>query len=80
MGGINLKEIIGVRFKRPGKIYFFDPKHCKLQKGQHVIVETAMGQEFAEVIIENKMLPDDKIENELKPIVRIAGYKDYKHN
>lgn len=80
MGGINLKEIIGVRFKRPGKIYFFDPKHCKLQKGQHVIVETAMGQEFAEVIIENKMLPDEKIENELKPIVRIAGYKDYKHN
>lgn len=75
-----MKEIIGVRFKRPGKIYFFDPKHCKLQKGQHVIVETAMGQEFAEVIIENKMLPDDKIENELKPIVRIAGYKDYKHN
>ena len=74
-----MKEIIGVRFKRPGKIYFFDPKHCKLQKGQHVIVETAMGQEFAEVIIENKMLPDDKIENELKPIVRIAGYKDYKH-
>lgn len=75
-----MKEIIGVRFKRPGKIYFFDPKHCKLQKGQHVIVETAMGQEFAEVIIENKMLPDEKIESELKPIVRIAGYKDYKHN
>lgn len=75
-----MKEIIGVRFKRPGKIYFFDPKHCKLQKGQHVIVETAMGQEFAEVIIENKMLPDEKIENELKPIIRIAGRKDYKHN
>ena len=75
-----MKEIIGVRFKRPGKIYFFDPKHCKVKKGQHVIVETQMGQEFAEVIIENKMIPEEKIENELKPILRIAGNKDYKHN
>ncbi len=80
MGGISLKEIIGVRFKRPGKIYFFDPKHYKLKMGQHVIVETAMGQEFAEVIIENKLLPEEKIENELKPIIRVAGYKDYKHH
>ena len=80
MGGISLKEIIGVRFKRPGKIYFFDPKHYKLKKGQHVIVETAMGQEFAEVIIENKLLPEEKIENDLKPIIRVAGYKDYKHH
>lgn len=75
-----MKEIIGVRFKRPGKIYFFDPKHYKLKKGQHVIVETQMGQEFAEVIIENKMIPEEKIENELKPILRVAGHKDYKHH
>ena len=74
-----MKEIIGVRFKRPGKIYFFDPKHYKLSKGQHVIVETPMGQEYAEVIIENKMLPEEKVESELKPIIRIAGYKDHKH-
>jgi cell fate regulator YaaT (PSP1 superfamily) len=80
MGGINLKEVIGVRFKKPGKIYFFDPKNCKVKKGQHVIVETSMGQEFAEVLIENKMIPEEKIPNEIKPILRVAGYKDYKRN
>ncbi len=80
MGGIILKEIIGVRFKRPGKIYFFNPKHYKLLRGQHVIVETPMGQEYAEVVIENRMVPEEKIENDLKPIIRVAGNRDYKHN
>ncbi len=75
-----MKEIIGVRFKKPGKIYFFDPKHNKLQKGQFVIVETSMGEEYAEVVIENKLMPNEKIENELKPIIRVATYKDKKHN
>ena len=75
-----MKEIIGVRFKRPGKIYFFDPKNNKLQKGQFVIVETSMGEEYAEVVIENKNMPDEKIEKDLKPIIRVATYKDKKHN
>ncbi len=48
-------------------------------KGQYVIVETSMGEEYAEVVIENKFLPEEKIENELKPIVRVATYKDKKH-
>ncbi len=74
-----MKEIIGVRFKRPGKIYFFDPKHNKLQKGQYVIVETSMGEEYAEVVIENRMIKEEKIENPLKPIIRVATYKDKKH-
>ena len=52
-----MKEIIGVRFKRPGKIYFFDPKHNKLEKGQFVIVETSMGEEYAEVVIPNRNMP-----------------------
>jgi len=75
-----LKEIIGVRFARPGKIYFFSPSHYKLSKGQFVIVETAMGEEYAEVVIENRLMPEEKIENELKPIIRVATYKDKKHN
>ncbi len=75
-----MKEIIGVRFKKPGKIYFFDPNHYKLNKGQYVIVETSMGEEYAEVVIENKFLPEEKIENELKPIIRVATYKDKKHH
>ena len=75
-----MKEIIGVRFKRPGKIYFFDPKHNKLKIGQFVIVETSMGEEYAEVVIENKFVSEEKIENDLKPIIRIATHKDKLHN
>lgn len=49
-------------------------------KGQYVIVETSMGEEYAEVVIENKFLPEEKITTELKPIIRIATYKDKKHH
>ena len=75
-----MKEIIGVRFKRPGKIYFFNPNHNHLQKGQFVIVETSMGEEYAEVVIGNKLMPPEKIEKDLKPIIRVATYKDKKQN
>lgn len=74
-----MKEIIGVRFKRLGKIYFFDPGKNKIEKGQYVIVETSMGEEYAEVVISNRNIPEEKIENPLKPIVRVATYRDKKH-
>lgn len=75
-----MKEIIGVRFKRPGKIYFFDPKNNKIENGQFVIVETAMGEEYAEVVISNRKIAEEKLENPLKPIIRVATYKDKKHH
>lgn len=75
-----LKEIIGIKFRNPGKIYFFDPKGEKLQKGDSVIIETSNGIEIAEVAVENKQMPDDKIVNPLKTIIRKATYKDIKHN
>lgn len=75
-----MKEIIGVRFKRPGKIYFFDPKNNKIENGQFVIVETAMGEEYAEVVIPNREISEEKLENPLKPIIRVATYKDKKHH
>ena len=74
-----LKEIIGIKFKKPGKIYFFDPKGEKLKKGDFVIVETVNGMEIAEVTIENKEMPEEKIINPLKSIIRKATYKDIKH-
>lgn len=74
------KTIIGIKFKKPGKIYFFDPKNEKFKKGDFVIVDTANGMEFAEVIIENKEMPEEKLVNPLKQIVRKATYKDIKHN
>ena len=48
MGGCKLKNIIGVRFKKLGKIYFFNPKNLKLKKGDKVIVETTQGEEYGE--------------------------------
>ena len=74
-----MKEIIGIKFKNPGKIYFFDPKGEKLKKGDFVILETANGMEIAEVAIENKEVPENKIVNPLKKIIRKATYKDIKH-
>ena len=75
-----MKNIVGVRFKKLGKIYFFDPKKWILKKGDKVIVETAQGEEFGEVIIPNREVPDNKIEDQLKGIERIANKKDYKRN
>ena len=69
-------SIIGVRFKKPGKIYFFDPKGKTVEKGMHVIVETAMGKEYGEVVITNRELQEKDIVAPLKPIIRIATEKD----
>ena len=51
-----MKRIIGVRFKRLGKIYFFDPKWLEVKKGDKVIVDTAQGEEIAEVAVPNRMI------------------------
>lgn len=74
------KIIIGVKFKKMGKIYFFDPKNEKFEKGDFVIVDTANGTEFAEVVVANKEMPEEKLVSPLKTIVRRANYKDIKHN
>ena len=75
-----MKNIIGVRFKKPGKIYFFDPGENKIEKGNYVIVETTMGQEYAEVIIANRLMDESKIVKPLKKIIRVATKADEKHN
>ena len=75
----SLKNIIGVRFKKLGKIYFFNPKGLKVRKGDKVIVETAQGEEYGEVMIQNRFVEDDKILTPLKKVVRIANYRDHKH-
>ncbi len=74
-----MKTIIGVRLKKIGKVYYFDPKGYKLNIGDNVIVETSLGEEFAEVVIANKEVPDERIVQPLKPIKRIATGKDKKH-
>lgn len=74
-----MKNIIGVRFKKLGKIYFFNPKGLRIRKGDKVIVETAQGEEYGEVMISNRLVEDDKIVTPLKKVIRIANYKDHKH-
>ena len=74
-----MKNIIGVRFKKLGKIYFFNPKNLKVKKGEKVIVETAQGEEYGEVVIPNRLVDDEKIVAPLKKVIRIANYKDHKH-
>lgn len=75
-----MANIIGVRFKKTGKIYFFDPDGKQLSTGKHVIVETSMGMEYGEVAIANRQLPQEKIVAPLKKIIRVATKQDAKQN
>ena len=74
-----MKRIIGVRFKRLGKIYFFDPKWLEVKKGDQVVVETTQGEEIAEVAVPNRMIEEEKLNAPLKKVVRLASPKDIKH-
>ena len=75
-----MKNIVGVRFKNPGKIYFFDPENLEINNKDFVIVETTQGQEFGEVVISNRKVEDSSLQKPLKKIIRIATAKDIKHN
>ena len=74
-----MKKIIGVRFKRLGKIYFFDPKWLEVKKGENVIVETSQGEEIAEVVVPNRLVEEEKIKTPLKKVLRLASQRDLKH-
>lgn len=71
-----MAEIIGVRLKKGGKIYYFDPKGQVIEKNQPVIVETSQGLRYGIVDISNKIIEDEKIDFEIKPIVKIATEED----
>lgn len=74
-----MKNIVGVRFKKPGKIYFFDPGNLEITNRDFVIVETANGEEYGEVAIANRNVPEEKVVAPLKKVIRIANNKDKKH-
>lgn len=73
-----MAEIIGVRFKNMGKVYYFDPAGNTLEKGGHVVVETARGVECGEVVIPNKQVSDETLVRPLKPVLRAANPEDLK--
>lgn len=71
-----MTKVIGVRFRTAGKIYFFDPLHFEIKRGDHVIVETARGIEFGTVMSGVTEVEDEKVIQPLKPVIRIANQRD----
>ena len=71
-------KVVGIRFQRAGKIYYFDPLDYDLETAMHVIVETARGVEMGTVLIPPKEVDDDKVVQPLKPVIRIATEDDEK--
>ena len=68
--------VIGVRFRNAGKIYYFDPQQLEIKRGQHVIVETARGVEYGDVVLGNKEVDDSKVIQPLKSVIRVATPED----
>jgi len=69
-------NVVGVRFKRAGKIYYFDPLEIDLRKGDHVIVETARGLEYGEVVTPIREVPPEDVVAPLKTVIRKATPED----
>ena len=71
-------KVVGVRFRKAGKVYYFDPLEFDIKQGSNVIVETARGVEFGYVVMGIKDLPEEKITQPLKPVLRPATEEDVK--
>ena len=69
-------EVIGVRFRKNGKIYFFSPNELPIEIGQNVIVETSRGVEYGKVVLGKREIKSEKIISTLKPVIRIATPED----
>lgn len=73
-----MRKIIGIRFRTAGKVYYFDPLGFDIKKGAHVIVETARGIEYGTAVGDIRELEEEKINQPLKPVIRIATERDEK--
>jgi len=71
-----LYEVVGVRFKKAGKIYYFDPNGFDINKDDYVIVETIRGIEFGKVVVGKKQVDENDIVLPLKKVIRVADEKD----
>lgn len=71
-----MQTVVGIRFKKAGKVYYFDPGQLKLAENDHVIVETTRGLEFGRVVIGPREVKDDEIVAPLKPVQRKASPQD----
>ncbi|MBR3942483.1 MAG: stage 0 sporulation family protein [Clostridia bacterium] len=73
-----MTEIVGIKFKDGGKVYYFDPAGNTFTLGSKAVVETARGVELGEVAIANKMTDDANVVSPLKPVLRVATEQDIK--
>ncbi len=73
-------EVVGIRFKSTGKVYYFSPKGLKLRRGSRAIVDTARGQEFGEVAMANSLVKESDIVPPLREVVRAATTADIEHH
>ena len=71
-----MTKVIGVRFRAAGKIYYFDPAGLAIKTGDNVIVETARGIEFGYVVLGSREVPDEKVVQPLKQVIRMATEED----
>src|SRR5659263_698110 len=71
-----MTEVIGIRFKSVGKVYYFDPSGINFGVGSKAIVETARGIECGEVVLANRVVEDESIVNPLKSVIRAATTED----
>ncbi|MGC6174449.1 PSP1 domain-containing protein [Lacrimispora sp. 38-1] len=69
-------NVIGVRFRNAGKIYYFDPVNLEVKAGDHVIVETARGIEYGYVVLGAREVEDEKVVQPLKSVIRMATRAD----
>jgi cell fate regulator YaaT (PSP1 superfamily) len=68
--------VVGVRFRRAGKIYYFDPAEVEIEVNDWVVVETSRGKEVGRVIIAPKQVEENELSEPLKPVIRIADQSD----
>ena len=68
--------VVGVNFRRAGKIYYFDPGDMTLAKGDTVIAETQRGVDMGQVRTEIRELPEEQLALPLRQVVRIATEED----
>ncbi|MCM8709653.1 stage 0 sporulation family protein [Clostridium sp. SYSU_GA19001] len=73
-------KVVGIRFKKAGKIYYFDPSTVEVQKGDNVIVETARGIEFGECVTGPKFIKEEEVVSPLKSVIRKASEEDEKQH
>ena len=71
-----MTKVVGVRFRQVGKIYFFAPGKYSVETGQHVIVETARGVEYGQVVLGEREVEDTAVIQPLKAIIRVATPED----